>query len=257
MVYAKKEAIFKVQISSEDSQILFSWGRYLYWADLRQRDWDKFMTEMDDKERKKVIPGFLGVSCYWGASVYVVIEGWEAAKFDDPLIEALLRLSNYKDVLRRLRNFAFHYQPELLSPKFIDFFRSPESLLWLHFLHEEFCRWMRDWVEAVETSGLFSQEQSQEWRDNFETLVGWLPLRLGEEGLQDFKRYILEIEQKIEGNTSESAEDLRASLRICSYDSTVKRTEEAVRNYRRDRLADLGLNPDDFIHQTDSSNNRA
>jgi hypothetical protein len=78
-----------------------------------------------------------------------VIEGWETAKFDDPIIAALLGRSNYKDVLRRLRNGTFHYQPSLMPQKFTDFFQSKDVTLWLITLHEEFCRFMRDWIDGV------------------------------------------------------------------------------------------------------------
>src|SRR6266571_1991294 len=147
-----------------NSELLFSWGRYLYWADLMYGDWDKFMTEKG-ADTKTAKPEWLGVSCYWGASLYVVIEGWETAKFKDPIVDALLGVSDYKDVLRKLRNGTFHYQAKLLSPKVTEFFRSPNVTLWLYFLHEEFCRWLRDCIETVERGARLSPELSQEWRD--------------------------------------------------------------------------------------------
>ena len=90
-----------------NNEVLFSWGRYLYWAELRHRDWENFMTEKG-ADTKKAHPEWLGVSCYWASSLYVVIEGWETAKFKDPIVDALLGISNYKDLLRRLRNGTFH-----------------------------------------------------------------------------------------------------------------------------------------------------
>jgi hypothetical protein len=228
------------------NQTLFSWGRYLYWADLMQRDWDKFMTERGD-EAMDAIPEWLCVSCYWGASLYVVIEGWEAANFTDPIIDALLGLSDYKDVLRRLRNGTFHFQPELISPKVTAFFKSPNTTLWLFFLHDEFCRWLRDWVDAVELVGRFLPEESEEWRANFATLIGWLPLRMAEAELKEAKKHVDEYERQLDasGSTSKAAQELRESFGL--YDDAVKKTAEGIRNYRRDRLAELGFNPDDFI----------
>jgi hypothetical protein len=228
-----------------NSQMLTSWGRYLYWADLRQRDWEKFMTESDGK--RDIVPGWLGTSCYWGASLYVVIEGWEAAEFKDPVIEALLGLSNYRDVLRRLRNFAFHYQAELLSPKFTDFFRSPDALLWLHFLHEEFCRWLRDYVEAVETAGLFSPEQSTEWRESVVYLVGWLPQRFGEEQLTRVQKSRESFESKLAATESDSEMHKKGRAIVDSYSQAARTIAAGVRGYRRSQLAKLGLNPDDYI----------
>jgi hypothetical protein len=231
---------------SANSELLYSWGRYLYWADLMYRDWDKFMAEKG-ADAKKATPEWLGVTSYWAASLYVVIEGWETAKFKDPIVEGLLGISNYKDVLRKLRNGTFHYQPSLISQKVKEFFHTPDVNLWLHFLHEEFCRWLRDCVETVERGARLSPEQSQEWRDDFADLVGWLPLRPAEQELESLRRLTVETREELDASRSDSeaARDLRASLG--GYDTAVKETTERVRQYRRDRLAELGLNPDDYI----------
>jgi|SRR5713226_3978130 len=226
-------------------EVLFSWGRYLYWAELRHRDWWKFMSEKD-ADAERAIPDWLGRLCYWASSLYVVIEGWERAKFKDPIIDALLGISNHKDLLRKLRNGTFHYQPEIISPKMTEFFQSSDAeaiLLWLHFLHEEFCRWLRDWAE----SPLATQEQSQEWRASCVHLFGWLPPRPAEAKLQELRKKFDDIEAELDasGSTSEPALDLRASLGL--YDTAVQKTAESVRKYRREMLAKLGLNPDAYI----------
>ncbi len=231
---------------SANSELLFSWGRYLYWADLMYRDWDKFMAEKG-ADAKRANPEWLGVSSYWAASLYVVIEGWEIAKFKDPIVDALLRVSNYKDVLRRLRNGTFHYQPAILSQKIVDFFKSPDVTLWLYFLHEEFCRWLRDYIETVELGARLSPEQSKEWRDDCVELFGWLPLRPAEQELESLRKLTVETREELDASRSDSeaATDLRASLG--GYETAVKETAERVRQYRRDRLAQLGLNPDNYI----------
>ncbi len=232
-----------------DLELLLSWGRYLYWAELRRRDWDKFMQERGS-DASEALPEWLGVSCYWGASLYVVIEGWETAKFRDPVIEALLRVSNYRETLRRLRNATFHYQPAILSQKFIEFFRAPDVTLWELFLHEEFCRWLRDCAETVERAGQFTPEQSQEWRDSLSHLVGWLPFRPAEQKQISLKKKCEEIEAMLgaSGSTSEAARDLRATLGL--YDSAVKQTAELVQRYRRDCLTRFGLNPNEYIPES-------
>jgi hypothetical protein len=229
-----------------NGEFLVAWGRYLYWADLMQRDWNKYMAEKD-ADADKAIPEWLGVTCYWGASLYVVIEGWERAKFKDPIIDALLGFSKHKDALRKLRNGTFHYQPALISPKLTEFLESPDMTLWLYFLHEEFCRWLRDCIEAVARAARLSPEKSQEWREDFSALVGWLPLRPAEERQQAFKKMCDDVEAELDssGSTSQEALDLRASLGL--YDTAVQKTAERVREYRRTLLAKLGLNPDDFI----------
>jgi hypothetical protein len=47
------------------------------------------------------------------------------------------------------------------------------------------------------------------------------------------------------GHDSAAAKKLRASLAL--FDDAVKKTAELVRQYRRDNLAKLGLNPDAYI----------
>jgi hypothetical protein len=229
-----------------NGEFLVSWGRYLYWAELMRRDWDAFMTEKGAGANMP-IPEWLGVTCYWAASLYVVIEGWEAARFKDPIIDVLLGISNYKDVLRKLRNGTFHYQPELVSPKVTGVLESFEVNLWLHFLHEEFCRWLRDVVETVGQAARLSPEQLEEWREELPDIVGWLPLRPAEEEMKALRKKFDDIEKELDasGSTSKEALDLRASLSL--YDVAVKKTAESVREDRRDMLAKFGLNPDDFI----------
>jgi hypothetical protein len=229
---------------AKHGELLFSWGRYLYWAELRQRDWDRFMTEKG-ADAEKAIPEWLGVSCYWAASLYVVIEGWEAGKFKDPIIDALLRVSNYKDLLRRIRNGTFHFQPELTSPK-TEFLEPSDATLWLHFIHEEFCRWLRSCVEAV-GSALLSPEEAQEWRGQCAELFGWLPMKPAEEKLNELREMLDETEKELDasGDDSDAAKDLRSSFGL--YDTAVNQVAQAVRKYRRELLERFGLNPDDYI----------
>lgn len=227
-----------------DSELLFTWGRYLYWSELMYRNWDRYMTE---KGAEPEISESLGVTSYWAASLYVVIEGWETAKFQDPIIDALLAVSNHKDVLRRLRNGTFHYQRSLVSEKFGDFLNSSDALLWLYTLHTEFCRWLRDCVELVAQSARLSPEKSQEWRNDFAELVGWLPLRPAEQELEEFRKLTVQTRLDLDasGDDSDSARDLRASLG--DYDVAVQQTDERVRQSRRELLTQLGMNPDNYI----------
>jgi hypothetical protein len=206
------------------------------------RHWDSYMTEKGS-DAGKALPKFIGVSSYWGASLYVVIEGWEKAQFNDPIIDALLGLSNYKDVLRKLRNGTFHYQPSLISPKIVEFFTSHEVVLWLHFIHQEFCRWLRDHVAAVERE-LRSQEEKHHWRQSFAELIGWLPLKPAEKELESLRELVAETTKELDasGSDSEEAKKLRDAIRGC--DTAASETAEKVRLYRRARLEQFGLNPD-------------
>ena len=229
-----------------DNGTLFSWGRYLYWADLMCRNYDSFMDEEEDSVGE-VLPDFCGLFSYWASSLYVVIEGWERAKFSDSIIDALLQVSDYKDALRRLRSVTFHFEPELLSQESKDFYVMPEVNLWVHTLHDEFCRWLRDFVEAVERSGRLSAEESQQWRQEFAKLVGWLPPKRGEQELAELRRKRDEIEKEIDatGDTSEAATELRKSLSLC--DDAERKTVALVIEMRRERIAKLGLEPNNYV----------
>jgi hypothetical protein len=228
---------------SNKSEVFFTWGRYLYWAELMYRNWDRYMTE---KGAGAEIPERLAVSSYWASSLYVVIEGWEVAKFKDPIIDALLSIADHKDVLRRLRNGTFHYQPSLTSNK-LGFLNSYHCLMWLHTVHSEFCRWLRDCIELVASLARLSGEASEEWRQGVATLAGWLPPRPAEGELEEFKKLTLQAREELEasGDDSDAARELRASLG--GYDAAVIQTAENVRQVRRDLLAQVGLNPDNYV----------
>lgn len=232
----------RILAKSED---FFALARYLYWADLRRSGFNDFMEKHGGEA--KYHAECLGVYCYWGASLYVVIEGWETAEFKDPLIDALLKISDCRDLLRRLRNGTFHFQPSLTPAKLVGFLQAEETLIWLWMIHEEFCRWLRDVSDTVERDARMSSEETKEWRDSFSALVGRLPARPGEQilaGIREKCDKIRAILATDNGNT-ESAQDLRASLGL--YDVAVKQTAHGEREYRRELLARLGLKPDDYI----------
>lgn len=106
---------------------------------------------------------------------------------------------------------------------------------------------MRDQIEKIEHEARFTPKQKEQWRQDFATLIGWLPLRPAEEDLESIKTLRIEAEQKLgaSGDDSEAAKQLRAAL--VSTMGTAERTTTMVRQYRRDRLAELGLNPDHYI----------
>jgi hypothetical protein len=171
--------------SPADLDEVFAWGKYLHWEDMMFRNFLRYMDEKGNASTDNH-QSILGVNCYWAASLYVVVEGWETAHFHDSIIDALLGISNYKDALRRLRNGTFHYQPSLIPQKVIAFFQSYEMSLWAVTLHEEFCRCFRDWVEAV--SGQTSLRD--EIKEEISKLIGWIPLRPAEGRLKEFKEKV-------------------------------------------------------------------
>lgn len=228
--------------SRADLEVVFAWGRYLHWETLMFGNWERYMAEKGG-DAKTNYAEWLGTHNYWAASLYVVIEGWETAGFEDPIIDALLGRSHYRDTLRKLRNGTFHYQPSLIPQKFKDFFQSEDVTLWLITLHEEFCRSLREWVDSV--CGRTSLRE-EIWQGVAE-IIGWIPLKPAEQELKALREKFDEVEGELNasGSNSEAARELRAVLG--EYDVAVKKTADAVRESRRERLAQLGLNPDDYI----------
>lgn len=87
-----------------------------------------------------------GVSlCYAYSGVFIVIEGWRDLKFKDLKIDTLLA-SPYVDRLRRFRNATFHYQPEILRMKHVEFFGTEEEQteVWFNELYGELERYFRE-----------------------------------------------------------------------------------------------------------------
>jgi hypothetical protein len=220
---------------------LVSWGRYLFWAELRRRDywnyWEQNGAQGNDSE-------FLGVLCYWAASMYVVIEGWEKAKFKDALIDALIPVRDYREALRRMRDAILNYQPDLISPKVKEFFQVPDT--WLYLLHEEFCRWLRDHIDAAGLGA--SPEEIREYRDTMTRLIGWLPARLLEGEMTDAQRKWEQAEQMLDAS-GDTTSDKTLGLRdaVARLQAGTRETAKRVTEYRRQRIAEFGLNPDDYI----------
>lgn len=206
------------------------------------RNWFRYMGEKGDNPKANRAE-WLGTLNYWASSLYVVIEGWEAAKFSDPVIHALLGQANYKDTLRSLRNGTFHYQPSLIPEKFKGFFQSKDAILWLVTVHDEFCRWLRDWLDDVCGETPLKDEIRREVAE----IIGWIPLRPAEQELKALRKKFEGIKSELDarGSDSEAARDLRAYLG--EYDAVVNETAARVRESRRERLAMLGLNPDHYI----------
>jgi hypothetical protein len=234
--------------SSRKAEALFAWARHLYWAETMRRSHDNvWERDATNQASRTSSAEWLGGVGYWGASLYVVIEGWETIGFKDPIVDALLNIPQCKDTLRRLRNGIFHYQPELLSPKLVGFTRQPQMVLWIHTLHEEFCRWLRDFIDKAAHSVGITQEQLKETiGDDLVSVIGWFPQRPAEESNDELKALVAEaVAMPDPTDFSPEAQSLRESPKL--YDAAVKETAARVRHYRRDCLAQLGLNPDQFI----------
>ncbi len=178
---------------------------------------------------------WLGFTAHWYASLFVVVEGWEDNRFSDEVIEKLLAHSaGYKDLLRRFRNAVFHYQPSLIEPRMIDFLRSDD--MWSFTLHNEFCRFFRDWVDTFPVSG----EPKRIYLEQITEIVGWIPSRPAEQE-------ILELEQMARQATSIVASDGQKAVDFgweqhrSDIAAAIKETQRIAARQRSERLLDFGI----------------
>jgi hypothetical protein len=81
----------------------------------------------------------------WYGLLYVVAEGWQALKLDDPTIDGCLAQENLK-LLARYRNGTFHYKPRYWDERFVNFFSAQDSVPWVRGLHEAFNQWFLRWL---------------------------------------------------------------------------------------------------------------
>jgi hypothetical protein len=212
---------------------MLSWGRYLYWSELMRHRWDEYMTQHGDKAP---IPGFLAASGFWGGSLYVVIEGWDQMKLTDQVIDALLRQRTNKEGLKKLRKAMFDFHPSFFSQDLMNFTRTDDMTLWQITLHEEFCRFFREWVDSL--PGTLAEQNKS--RDGVMELVGWIPPKPAEDHIKSLEKQIAEVERRFT-DTEDSA--TRAEMRdmIDTARTTIANSLETARFQRLERLSKLGI----------------
>lgn len=72
----------------------------------------------------------------WLSLLYVLVEGWEELKLQDPKVGGLIASPN-RELLRRFRNGAFHFQPDYFDARFLEFIDGTnDSAAWAKQLHE-------------------------------------------------------------------------------------------------------------------------
>ena len=76
----------------------------------------------------------------WYASLYVVIEGWQALKLKDERIDELLQSENVA-LLKRYRNGVFHFQKVYKDKRFDEFDQKKEAAEWMVKLNKDFGRY--------------------------------------------------------------------------------------------------------------------
>lgn len=76
----------------------------------------------------------MAYSCYWFATLYVVVEGFGELKLADSEVERLLSSTTNVDRLRRFRNGVYHFQPDYFDARLTDFLKA-EYMEWAIQLH--------------------------------------------------------------------------------------------------------------------------
>jgi len=215
-----------------NNEKLLAWARYLFWCEMMRRQVDAYMAE---KGSKPDIAEWLGIEAYWCASLFVVVEGWEANGFSDSVIEQLLaHPAGYKALLRKFRNAVFHYQPALIEPRMLDFLRADN--MWSFTLHDEFCRFFRDWVDTFPGSG----ELKTQYLKDIAGIVGWIPDRPGEQEISDLEQMVNQL-AGIVATDGQPAIDFGLEKMRLDTIAAIKETREITTRQRTERLIELGV----------------
>lgn len=106
---------------------------------------------------------------YRYASLYVVVEGYEELGFSHSGVDALLADATKKDLLRRYRNGAFHFQARFIDDRFVKLLEDAEHFRWVRSLHQEFIRFFREELADIKAT----PEQRRKIDEAVVTIVGW------------------------------------------------------------------------------------
>lgn len=159
------------EIDIERFEQVMAWGRYLYWCDLHRQRFDAWMEEPHDVGQDAAGWHFIALIAQWYASLWVVVEGWVEAKFEDASIKDILSQSEYCDLLRRFRNGVYHFQPRIIESRLLGFLAEVErTVAWVELLHLEFLRFFWDFVHSIP-----GRENQLEARDAVTGIIGWIP----------------------------------------------------------------------------------
>ncbi|GAB6283257.1 MAG: hypothetical protein STSR0008_20170 [Ignavibacterium sp.] len=164
---------------------ILAWAMYLFWADLHRRQFESWMETEPDIDDSEVESEFIARLSAWYSSLWVVIEGWKELSLSDKYVDELLTSApRYMDLLKRHRNGVFHYQPNLLHKKLVDFLDAGEgAMFWVHLLHNEFCRFYFDLIEnAPMPPALLS-----ELKKSIVGIVGWIPNHIPEARVREIR----------------------------------------------------------------------
>jgi len=201
------------RMTSAEFDALMAWGRYLYWCDLHRRRFEAWIGEPHDLDTSADRWHFIALVSQWYASLWVVIEGWRVASFEDASIDRLLNESGEQcERLRRYRNGIYHYQPRLIEPRLIDFLtEADQTVPWVDSLHDEFLRFFDDRLSSIP-----GEEHQKALRESVVELIGWIPMDIPAARLRDVENLCDEAELLVHqsGNPSspEALDLLRSSV---------------------------------------------
>jgi len=141
-----------------DVLAIASFGQHLHWSQMQYVHYQSFKEDSSDEE-------FFGAMAHWLASLYVVVEGWQAIGKSDPIISNLIeKYDDYYQLIRRFRNGVYHFQPKPMSEKLTDFLaEKSEGHAWACALLFEFQRFL---VNTVPDDA---------YGEEIRLMIGWWP----------------------------------------------------------------------------------
>lgn len=85
---------------------------------------DRIIAEMSEDDHNRL----LGLLAHWIGALQVVVEGWEELNFSDSAIDSLLDNPDKRQILKRARHGAFHFQRSLRASQFRDFYSALDQV---------------------------------------------------------------------------------------------------------------------------------
>ncbi len=122
-----------------------------YWitADFAWIDFNQSVKRALADPEKDYIVERISRLTLWGATLYVVIEGWRKWKFSNVVVDEMIE-DPKAEMLRQFRNKIFHAETGVIHPFVQDFVDTPDSFRWSYNLHRAFGIYFnRQYVDAA------------------------------------------------------------------------------------------------------------
>ena len=107
---------------------------------------------------------------------------------------------NLVDLMRRYRNYVYHFQPKVLDNWIVAFGKTTDNIqLWLILLHKQFVRYYSDYLTNLPGT----KNQQSDIIKSYEDLIGWIPVNTVENKIRDVEQLVKMSEIVLkEGNAS-------------------------------------------------------